>query len=71
MNLTEQQTLLIVAGAGLIIVLALCMVVLYKWIRFCMKKMTGYGQQMHRILYGIKEDKNLKEVENNVDSKSK
>ena len=70
MNLTEEQTLLIVAGAGLIIVLALCMYVLYKWIRFCMRKMTGYGQQAHKILYEMRDDVNLKE-KNNVDSQSR
>lgn len=50
MKINEEFIMLVMAGAGLLIVLALCMVALYKWITFLNGKMTRYGMHVHQML---------------------
>ena len=56
--------MLVMAGAGLLIVLALCMAALYKWITFLNGKMTRYGMHVHQML---KTDESDAENENKRD----
>lgn len=50
MKINEEFIMLVMAGAGLLIVLALCMAALYKWITFLNRKMTRYGMHVHQML---------------------
>ena len=50
MKINEEFIMLVMAGAGLLIVLALCMIALYKWITFLNGKMTRYGMHVHQML---------------------
>lgn len=50
MKINEEFIMLVMAGAGLLIVLALCMAALYKWITFLNGKMTRYGMYVHQML---------------------
>lgn len=50
MKINEEFIMLVMAGAGLLIVLALCMAALYKWITFLNGKMTRYGMHVHQML---------------------
>lgn len=50
MKINEEFIMLVMAGAGLLIVLALCMATLYKWITFLNGKMTRYGMHVHQML---------------------
>lgn len=50
MKINEEFIMLVMAGAGLLIVLALCMTALYKWITFLNGKMTRYGMHVHQML---------------------
>lgn len=64
MKINEEFIMLVMAGAGLLIVLALCMVALYKWITFLNGKMTRYGMHVHQML---KTDESDDENENKRD----
>lgn len=50
MKINEEFIMLVMAGAGLLLVLALCMIALYKWITFLNGKMTRYGMHVHQML---------------------
>lgn len=50
MKINEEFIMLVMAGAGLFVVLALCMAALYKWITFLNGKMTRYGMHVHQML---------------------
>lgn len=50
MKINEGFIMLVMAGAGLLLVLALCMIALYKWITFLNGKMTNYGMHVHQML---------------------
>ena len=50
MKINQEFIMLVMAGAGLLIVLALCMAALYKWISFLNGKMTRYGMLVHQML---------------------
>lgn len=50
MRINQDFIMVVMAGAGLLLVLALCMVALYKWISFLGGKMTGYGMHIHQML---------------------
>lgn len=50
MKINEEFIMLVMAGAGLLIVLVLCMAALYKWITFLNGKMTRYGMHVHQML---------------------
>ena len=50
MKINEEFIMLVMAGAGLLIVLALCMAALYKWITLINGKMTRYGMHVHQML---------------------
>lgn len=69
MRINEEFIMLIMAGAGLLIVLALCMVALYKWIMFLNRKMTGYGTQVHQLL-NLNEKYDVKKKTNSDRSKN-
>ena len=64
MKINEEFIMLVMAGAGLLIVLALCMAALYKWITFLNGKMTRYGMHVHQML---KTDESNDENENKGD----
>lgn len=69
MKINEEFIMLIMAGAGLLIVLALCMAALYKWIMFLNRKMTGYGAQVHQ-LFNLTEKYDVKKKTNSDGSKN-
>lgn len=50
MRINQDLIIVVMAGAGLLLVLALCMAALYKWISFLGEKMTGYGMHVHQML---------------------
>lgn len=50
MRINQDFIMVVMAGAGLLLVLALCMAVLYKWISFLGGKMTRYGMHVHQML---------------------
>lgn len=50
MRINQDFIMVVMAGAGLLLVLALCMAALYKWISFLGGKMTGYGMHIHQML---------------------
>ena len=50
MRINQDFIMVVMAGAGLLLVLALCMTALYKWISFLGRKMTRYGMHVHRML---------------------
>lgn len=56
MRINQDFILVVMAGAGLLLVLALCMAALYKWISFLGGKMTGYGMHVHQMLKTDKSD---------------
>lgn len=64
MKINEEFIMLVMAGAGLLLVLALCMIALYKWITFLNGKMTRYGMHVHQML---KTDESDDENENKRD----
>lgn len=57
MRINQDFIMVVMAGAGLLLVLALCMVALYKWISFLGGKMTGYGMHVHQMLKTENENK--------------
>ena len=57
MRINQDLIMVVMAGAGLLLVLALCMAALYKWISFLGGKMTRYGMHVHQIL---KTDESMK-----------
>lgn len=69
MRINEEFIMLIMAGAGLLIVLALCMAALYKWITFLNGKMIGYGIQVHQLL-NLNEKYDVKKKTNSDRSKN-
>lgn len=69
MKINEEFIMLIMAGAGLLIVLALCMAALYKWITFLNGKMIGYGTQVHQLL-NLNEKYDVKKKTNSDRSKN-
>lgn len=50
MRINQDFIMVVMAGAGLLLVLALCMAALYKWISFLGGKMTRYGMHVHQML---------------------
>lgn len=64
MRINQDFIMVVMAGAGLLLVLALCMVALYKWISFLGGKMRGYGMHIHQML---KTDESDDENENKGD----
>ena len=46
MRINQDLIMVVMAGAGLLLVLALCMAALYKWISFLGGKMTMHVHQM-------------------------
>ena len=50
MRIDQDFIMVVMAGAGLLLVLALCMAALYKWISFLGGKMTRYGMHVHQML---------------------
>lgn len=64
MRINQDFIIVVMAGAGLLLVLALCMIALYKWITFLNGKMTRYGMHVHQML---KTDESDAENENKRD----
>ena len=50
MRINQDFIMVVMAGAGLLLVLALCMAALYKWISFLGGKMTRYGMHVHQMM---------------------
>lgn len=50
MRINQDFIMVVMAEAGLLLVLALCMAALYKWISFLGGKMTRYGMHVHQML---------------------